>query len=642
MMIKQRQRATSGREATALRAFLDAHDDDVAEIKQSLRTRTFISVDGHVVSKVIYYLNEASSHLTLFEDTLDLPTKTDFLKSLMRAWEIADATGSFNGNTLREYRRISDFSVSCMGEIKAFQRNTTIPAQEKGYWQEVARAGLIHIADLYRSQKMNQCLSQLDALLVFVEGFLKDERIRCDGILGQIFYFSSKANRFDGRLETAEDDLARAVGHYSARARRLVDKTKEIRQALNRQEDASLEGELQDAREKFGEVNLRLGVVEVTRAWLYFSQGNYRGAKHSAHTAMLLLSPSGDELTKYHARLVTAAVDRVTSNSSRALDETVSELTEIRKYFWDQRHSRLMARTEYELLLALILLDSTLENAYPAGIKNREPLKVVARLIRQRSPHVTDRWESLKLTLRSRFLRHSEMKREAHRRDFKDAIATAEKALEKATNTTNHDCQIEAMIACGEAYFEQGFVHSVGSQAGKTDNTSVKYPKTLAANDSLKRIESFASAKRILSVALDLCLNTNFPDLMAIVRLLLARIAVQADLYDEADYHLHEFRRIKISEHAWIRRLHDKVFSEYHRDDYLVLHEGQLTKDEAFRALQRFLIIKAQEKALRETGKVTEDAVAGNINITRVTLTKWREETGVNKPLKVSDVMSDR
>lgn len=631
-MTNQRRRATSGREATdALRNFLETHNDDRSVITRSLRTRTFVGEDRRVVSKVINYLNESSALLTDFEQASCLDTKTDFVKSVMRAWEIADATGTFNSTRLNEYRSISDFSTSCLEQITDFRRDTKIPAAEKGYWQEVARAGLINIADLYRSQKLNHCLRQLNALLNFVEGYLKDERMQCDGILGQIFYFSSKAHRLDGRLGAAEDDLVRAVSHYSARAERLVDKIKAYTLVPDPGGNTPPQAELWDAHEKLGEVRLRLGVIEVSRAWLYFSQGNYKGAKHSAHTALLLLSPSGDELTKYHTRLVAAAVNRVTSSTSRALDETVSELTEIRNYFREQKHSRLAARTEYELLLALILLDSTLESSRPTDIKNSKPLQEVEKVINQRSAHVNDRWESLKLTLRSRFLRHAEMKKGVGRRDFTKAIATAERAIEKAKNTTNRNCQIEAMIACGEAHFEQAVVDASHPRAGRKDNVPGAYPQTLAQNDSQKRIELFAPAKRILSAALDLCLNTNFPELTAIVRLLLARIAVKVNLYDEADYHLHEFRRINPPEHAWIKRLHGKVFSEYHRDDYLVLQEGKLTKDEAFLALKKFLIIKAQEKALRETGKITEDSVAGNINISRDTLTNWREETGTHK-----------
>ena len=618
----------------SLRAFLEAHDDERLEIKQSLRTRTFVREDDRIVGKVIRYLNEASSCLPLFTQTRDLAIKTNFVKSLMHAWEIAEATGTFNGRTLREYRHISDFSTLCLDQLAMFQRDTKIPASEKGYWQEVARAGLVNIADLYRSQKLNQCLRELGVVRTFIEGVLKDERMRCDGLLGQLFYFSSKANRLDGRLDIAEDDLVRAVSHYSERARRLADKAKQIGQASNSHE--AMPDALQDAREKLVEVNLRIGVIEVTRAWLYFRQGNYRAAKHSAHTSLLLLSPSGDELTKWHARLVSAAVDRVTSNSARELDETVSKLTEIRKYFQRQKHSRLVARTEYELLLALILLDSTLENAPPMDIKNREPLIEAGRLIRQPRAHVMDRWTSLKITLHSRVLRHAEVKKEESKRDFKLAIAAAERALEIATKTTNRDCQIEAMIACGEAYLEQGIVKLFTLQAAKSVPTPAKYPMVLAANDSQKQFESFALAKRILSAALDLCLDTNFPELTAIVRLLLARIAVQMNLYAEADYHLHEVRRIKLPEHAWIKRLHGKVFSEYHRDDYLVLREDQFTKDEALLALKKFLIIKAEEKAIRETGKITDEAVAGNINIARDTLNNWRAEIGIRKTVKGS------
>ncbi len=132
--------------------------------------------------------------------------------------------------------------------------------------------------------------------------------------------------------------------------------------------------------------------------------------------------------------------------------------------------------------------------------------------------------------------------------------------------------------------------------------------------------------KEILSEALHLCNKANFPELTAIVRLLLARVAVRENIYDEADYHLHQFNRIILPEHAWIQRLHRKVFSEFRDEDHLILQGSQFTKVEAFRELKRLLIQRAEKKASEEQGKITEEAVADLIGIHRGTLKTWRKE----------------
>jgi tetratricopeptide (TPR) repeat protein len=623
MMKSHTQRKATRREDSVLKGFLNKHEDGRLELKKLLRTRSFVGEQNAVTEKVINFLNDAGLYLAAFDAALDLSVKTDFLKSLMRAWEIADATGTFN-RTLKAYVPIKEFSAACIKKIAALPRDAKIPAAEKVYWQEVARVGLIVVADDYRAQKLDRCRDELDKLLSFVKKRLQDRKMRCDGILGQIYYFLSKVNRMDGQLDVSEDNLITTANHYSESARQLANRVNEIESALRRGKDAGLEEALRDAREKLAEVTLRTGVTEVSRAWLYFSQGNYQGAKHSAHIALLLLCTSSDELTQYHARLVSAAVDRVTSDSATELDETVSKLTEIRDYFRRKGHSRLQARAEYELVLALILLDSTLKTADRQRVKNKAPLKDAEKCLQHHFAYVPGRWESSKLTLRSRYRRHAEMKKPPNKRNFSAAIKPAEDALAVARRTNNRYCQIEALIAGGEAHYEQGMLMILNQ--GTEQNPLARSQGTMppGANERPGQNDSFAAAKKNLEEALNLCFDTNFPELTAIVRLWLARIAVRVNRYDEAEYHLHEFRRIKIQEHAWIKRLQTKVFFERQRKDSFELREDKLTKKEAFKDFRNFLIQKAREKAIRETGKVTDEQVRKILGISRVTLSKWR------------------
>lgn len=606
------------RESKSLASFLRSRASKRSRITKLLRTRTFVGDED--ASEAKRFLNDAGAYLRSFEQEKDLSTRSEFLQSLMTAWEWADAAGCFNRGTLSSYSQINRFSRTCLNQVIDVEVKRRSSESEKRYLQEMARIGIIHVVELYRAQKLKDCRQYLNRLLTFARSTLRNKDLPCDGLLGQLYYLSSKVNRNDGRLNDAETELAQAAKHYSARALRLAAHAK----ALERNNDERLREELDDVRSMLNEERLGTGAVELSRAWLYFSQCNYKAAKHSAHAALLLLAPAKDGLAHYHAKLIAAAVQRVTATSAFELDAVVTELTEIRQYFDKRRHFRLRARTEYELLLALILLDSTLE-APSDSIKNDDPLKDAKKYLKRTSNPPSSRWVSLKLTLHSRFLRHCEMKKEVTIRDFAPAIEMANWAFDEADKTDNQSCRMEALIASGEAYFEEAAARQVIGSLENGDATP-----TIAGNSS-KGAESFNSAKRILSSALDISANANFPELTAIAHLLLARIAVWSGYYNEADYHLYRFRRLAVPEHVWIQRLHSRVFSEYRRDDQLILREDQLTKSEAYRALHKYLIGKAEEKAKKENGKVTEDAVAFNIGVTRTTLTNWRRET-LNRP----------
>jgi len=639
-MVSPADRAHRRADADLL-SFLNTHGDRREKIKRALRGRSFGTGEDSVIGEVTKFLDEAGSRFEPFARASDVAVKTEFLKSLIRAWEIADATGTFNEEAVSTFRTIRAFSETCLEQIVALPRAGRIHASKKGYWQEVARAGLIHIAELYRSQRLDECRRELSRLLAFVENKLidkqdkspkekQDKKWQGHGILGQVFYFSSKANRFAGQLDVAEDDLIKAAEHYSARAMRLAAAAKDIEARLRQEPPEggpreALKNELRDINEKRAEVTLRTGVVEVSRAWLLFSQANYRAAKHSAHAALLLLSPSSDELTQYHAQLVSAAVDRVRSDSCSALEQTVSRLTVITDYFRKRGHSRLQARAEYELLLALILLDSARDTEDYQPTEYVTPMKEAEKYLLTRAASTTSRWASLKLTLHSRVLRRKELKKRIAERDFSAAIEHAERALREAQKSQNGGCEIEALIASAEAYYEQGMAEVAEPQPRKSTDARGAGVTPTAGHGSARPADSFSAAKNILARALGICLKTDFPELMAIVRLLLARIAVRMALYDEANYHLHEFGQIKVQDHAWIQRLHKKVFSEYHREDYLVLQEEQLNKEKAFLKLKKFLIDKAAAKVKKEKGKVTDEAIAEVLDVSRMTVWEWRK-----------------
>src|ERR1700752_636835 len=164
-----------GRDDEALSKFLAESEVERGDIKEILRTRNFAGEVDLSVRKATNFLNGANSQLAGFQAAVDLPIKTEFLKSLIRAWEIADATGTFNDTTLNAYSRIKEFSNLCLEKIAKAPRNPNLPRSQKVYWQEVARAGLIQIVELYRAQRLTQCVRELDKLVSFVQEGLKDE-----------------------------------------------------------------------------------------------------------------------------------------------------------------------------------------------------------------------------------------------------------------------------------------------------------------------------------------------------------------------------------------------------------------------------------------------------------------------------------
>jgi len=606
----------------ALYDFLREHNGVISAIDQAMRRRDFDKVERSAIS----YLKLSCRQFDEFEEpTTSLINKVQFLRSVAAAWEIADSTNRFNKGTLgKGYAIIRSFSDRCVKNLRAAGNAPAMTPDEKKYWTKVAQCGLISIVENYRLQELTRCREQLLSILGCAKALLKvDAEDDTYNLVGQIFYYLSKTERYEGNLQAAESHLRRSIESYHKLANRL-----------NAQTTSSVENYV-DTEERLNETMFRIGVIEVTRAWLFFAQCAYGAARHSAHNALLLLIRSADELSKVHARLVLASASRVTAKSPDELDRIITELIRIREHFSEIGHLRLQARTEYELLQALLLQDSFLTKGLVPNLRNEKPLESANYYLnRQLSTQHTRRWEALKLVLRSRVLRRLEINKIAKERNFDAAIKAA--ALANARSPDNPNCQVESLIAWGQAYLHQGIAlrnaqgllqpEKRGSRRHGVQDGRLSPEMTEVA------LDSFSEAREKFKSALDLCLEHNFPESRAITCLLLARAAVWSGALSEVEYYFQEFRLLRPGEHAGIRQLHEKVLAEYQEGNYVLINDDELTKEHSFRKLKKFLLKKAKQKAKASKGeRATDTDYAKAIGISRTTFYSWEKEIRKNE-----------
>src|ERR1041385_5905311 len=320
-----------------LSRFLEAKRSTILEIKKSLQYRNYESLGDKSVSN---FLRAAVAVTDDYEDATDLFVKTDFLKALVRAWEIAAATNKFNHAAIgSNHRDIRTFSSRRSDDLSSIPDALT--EMQRDYYREVARSSLIDIAEACRGADSKQCREKLTRLIGIVSTRIRNaDSYPCDGTLAQFYYYLAKVERIEGDLFRSEKSIARATHLYLKKADRLS-----TEQKGNLEQDSAL-------AEKILNVTLRAGVVEVARAWLYFSQRRYDAAKNTAQLALIILSQSSDWLSSAAARLLVAAIARVTADDVDKLIKAIKSLRALRTLFEKKEHFRLQARTEHELLLA--------------------------------------------------------------------------------------------------------------------------------------------------------------------------------------------------------------------------------------------------------------------------------------------------
>jgi|GEM_PF-3544831 len=632
---------------SVLSRFIAANGSMIADIKRKLRSRDYENISAKSVKS---FLEAAARVLDDYNVTTDLFVKTAFLKALVRAWEIADATNRFNTTSLGEnYKDIRRFSRKRYDEILTWPL-CDLGRTEKDYYKEVARSSLIGIAEECRTSDSRFCRERLTELVRFVSTRLRESvEYPCDGTLAQFYYYLAKVERMEGDLFKAEKSIGRASHLYLNKARTLSERNEE-KEAEGRPDEEN------ETEEKILEVKLRAGVVEVARAWLYFSQRRYDSAKHTAGMALIILSQSSDWLSQANARLVVAAVDRVTADTIGDLNMVIKNLEDLRTLFEQRHHFRLQARTEHELVLTLILLDGMFEESANVRekVKSQDPLARAEQILEQGplAQRKTGRWAALFFAQKSRVLRRRVARNLPVERDFTEALNVANQGLETAIRSEARDARIETLIARGEVLFQQGVGSHLAKQEAEDKGQSARGP-TMArreANQSRDTSLSLFIGTDQMPTRIDLtnskqCFDRaredftqalkwlfrqssqgGYAELSAICHLYLARIAIRSsqfglDEFSDAEYQLYEFQRLGQFEHAWLRRLEAKVRAELERRDEWALIINSTTYEDADIELKQFMIKRIE----RTNPGIHQKEIAKILGVDRQTLRNWKE-----------------
>ncbi|HEX8376271.1 MAG TPA: hypothetical protein VF602_00535 [Pedobacter sp.] len=576
-------------------------NDDIKTISRHLKKRNF-TVGKEPAAQ---FLKDMKEYLSDYEELTDINIKRSFLESVTNAWEITDASNIFNPkNLFRTFNEIVNFSEWRFKEICAFNKNSELivyskpeSTEYKKYQEELVRNSLILIGEEYRVQKnLEGCQNRLDQLFLFIANNLKEtEDYRPNIILAHCHYYSSKIARFQGNLVKSQKELIAACKNLNDEAL-IISKNEE-----------------ESSQDKLNEIQLLLGVLEVSHAWLNFSRGRYESAKHTALNALLMLAGSKDSLTQLHAELVIAATKRATAKNVMEMIEVTEELERLRNEFDSYKQLRLRIKTDYEYVLSLVILDGLLDDAHNSSIisRRKDYLSDAAKTLNKyrKKDKISQRWLSLLYTAESRYLRRLELKKDKADRNFENALRAAKDAYSIAERLKNPLCQVESLLSQGEIYFRMG-------TGGKPEeNKNNKYSQE--AIKSLQRADSLCS---------ELCKEGGFLELYAAVKLYLARISVHTNQFGLAKHYLNEFHDFKNIEHAWVHRLEKRVIRESEQSDEEIIRIDSPRYSDILDRLKPLLIKKAVASLKAKNEKVTQESISNAIGITRVTLNKWQED----------------
>lgn len=573
--------------------FVRASESEISAIGNYLRTRNF--KDGQRISSE--FLEKARAFLEIYEDIRDYSLRLEFLRGVVYAWEVCDSSNTFNHRSLpKSYGALTRFAGHRLNELSEIRSDAMLEYARKDselsyhYLTETARSVLIRIGETYRSQRdAEKCRQELDEIISFASNRFDNLVDRKpNSLLAQCYFYAAKLARSRGDLGSSRENLLRAFEVY-----------REESFALSKME-SGIEISVQ-----LNDIQMRTGVLQVSFAWYYFSQGQYDSAIHTALCALLMLAGTKDRITQNHAELALFAARRAGAVDVDDIEMIIARLSHISAKFAKYKHSRLKTKTDYELIQALINLDAMSDDRTGAA-----SLSQVKGLLssHQDKAGVSPKWKSLFKTLESRFQRRSTMQLPVRDRNFKQAVDAAREAEKLAMDLRNPFCRLEALIALGESHFYQH------RESRKSDNLR---------SDSLDSARTaFLEADKICE---HLCRDGGFPDLNGVVKLYLARIALASGDDHLSAYYLKRFDSLENRQHGRLKRLEKRVMME--RDESNV---DEFRLDENGHAANQLrlkeLLIRRARRAVDGPGKITDDLVARELGITRQTLSKWRRQ----------------
>lgn len=420
---------------------------------------------------------------------------------------------------------------------------------------------------LYRHHDYTRAISLLNSCIARVERVLKDDKHPYHATLARLFYIRGQCCRQSGKFVLADESFSRSTDHsYQG----VVDrKTK-----LDPGELATDPAKLDRYRQEQAVASHRVAMVLATGyGWMSYTQGNLKNAEMCFHSARMLLDSSNDWVYKAYVELLCGCLARSNAGLDRKeLAKAIEIINRAYNTFADQKHVYRM-RAAYELALA---------HTYSRQFKAAETC--IQEVIDLASASDDDRWLANALVVHSRIHRR--------RGDAKEAVAVAQRALDKAQSPDLQPCLIDGLIARGEAYFDLG--------------------------ELKKAWDDF-------SAALDK--GRQNVKIRAVCSLHLARTALKDGGLAEANRLWESWLQLRDNvEHRLIHALAAEVAKdlEKHVKDYTVVHSVRnLNADFHVRELRAFLVKQAE--ARYETVEERRKALG---NIGRTTYYNWKNGKG--------------
>lgn len=575
---------------------------------------------AHQIARILNTRREIKKQSEFLK--LSLSEKTEFLRYLAVTCEVADIFGIMNREGLEKgiyqdnYQKIHNFSVALFEEIERYQKKS-IPDEKTNYFRQVVRCSLVSINEDYRLDNYTDCIEKISFLVAFIEAKLVSKNIDCYETLARLNYYLGKNQRKRGRIAQAELSYKKSLICLKTYAESISYEPREN----TPEESATIARRIQATHSK-------CGIVETSRAWLFFDKGDYASAEHSAITALALLANTQHLIIKNHALLILGTIKRVKSTTFEEMQEAIDLLMGARKAFVELEHKRLLARTDYELVLGLLIQDNLMTGRNIRTLEKEKrdfPVNIAKKLLAQCSWSAKPLWKARYSILKSKISRKLESKKNSIEQNYNDAIRYAEDSIKEAENKHDIYSQIDGRVALGEAYLGKG--RKEKEIASRETDASKKQEWESAAESS------FQSAKEWFSSAIGKNKDGVYLQLEAICRLLMARVAINLEDEDEFNQQFHEYQKLGPFQQYWVAQLEKRI-----RTEKISLESKKLTIDlnnlhhSHYEAKLRRVLLEAADKQLENKNeKVTNFNRGKLLGVGESTIRNWLRDLEIRE-----------
>lgn len=434
------------------------------------------------------------------------------LALLSRVTEVLDYFNAFDDTLKQDHYHLSDWVLKLSEQMNRIikQNDTKILVQEPSLWLERIRFAAIYHNELYRNNDIEGCCVGLGYLIKRAEECEKllrqtestrDSLVLTYSCLGYLYFWSGKAHRtvdfsiadeafsktYDYFLRSAGNNLSFMLSESSKTLQagiRLSRKQSQpehvdpntVRSHRPDRSEKNLAREYAaDARASF----LRLGVVDLARAWMRLIYGQVSEAEIIVKRAQELLAP-GDILSRAYADLILGTCLRLQAHrNSPQMNEAIKTLTRAFDIFLGHgavpspRHA---IRTVRELVFAF-LINGKMKDADHC-------LQQVEALI-EREPRFeklknSGKWQMQKLLLQSRIERKRVQSGDGDIHRMNRAISLARDGVKLSEAHGQPMEQCDALITLGEALFF----------SDKLSEARQEFERALQINDSQKKLDN--------------------------------------------------------------------------------------------------------------------------------------------------------